>query len=191
MPFKVCRVSGGARLDSLPVAVIKNYPLELRDYKPYAQCNICLDENNLLLRMWAFEVSPPQGSELRAVFYLFPHRPDTALHVVIRPGGECEIALCANGIFTTQKPPDGFRLRPHNGEDLQGVYWGGLAHLPLSWLDSLADGVGLSLGGSFLGNFYKLCEGPVFAHKGSYFPADYQSGCFGKKSMGEFLVVSY
>jgi len=191
MQFKVFRISALSQLDSLPVAVIKDYPLEKRDYKPYAQCNICLDDHTLFIRMWAFEVSPPEGSELRGVFYLFPDKSGMALAVSMRPNGGCDFFLLEDGKQRAVNPPQGFVPHPHNGEDLQGVYWGGLAALPFDWLQSLDGKVSLGADESFLGNFYKLCPGPAGEHKGSFFPADFLGDAYNEEGMGEFLMVSY
>jgi len=191
MPFKVFRVSSLSELDSLPVATIKHYPLEKRDYKPYAQCNICLDGASLFVRMWAFEVSPPQGSELRGVFYLFREQPELVFVLSIKPDGSCAFSLEAEGgVFERAiNPPPGFVLHPHNGEDLQGVYWGGLAALPLDWLESLGGPLNLEDGsGEFYGNFYKLCPGPEMAHSGCFSPADYAFDYTGD-GMGVFAVT--
>ena len=190
MPFKLFKISALSQLDSLPVAVIKDYPLEKRDYKPYAQANICLDDRSLFVRMWAFEVSPGQGSELRGVFYLFPDSPGTALSICMRPGGGCEFALLEDGGQRVVDPPQGFVAHPHNGEDLQGVYWGGMAALPIDWLVSLGGKLSFNAGGAFHGNFYKLCGDPAGEHKGSFFPADFLGNPFGENSMGEFIPVT-
>ena len=190
MSFKVFRISNLSELDTLPVAVIKDYPLEKRDYKPYAQCNICLDEHSLFVRMWAFELSPPQGSELRGVFALFPGRPELALALSLGPDGSCAFALReGSGRERRINPPPGFALHPHSGEDLQGVYWGGLAALPFDWLESLGGPLGLSSGAEFAGNFYKLCPGPEMAHSGSYFPADFTGDPYAPGSMGRFVAA--
>jgi len=190
MPFKVFHLGSLSELDTLPVAVIKDYPLEPCDYKPYAQCNICLDGTSLFVRMWAFELSPPEGSELRGVFYLFPQRPEIALVVSMRPGGSCAFSLLEGGELHPINPPQGFLLHPHSGEDLQGVYWGGLAALPLDWLESLGGPLRLEGGSEFAGNFYKLCPGPEMAHCGSYFPADFGGDPYAGGSLGAFAVAS-
>jgi len=190
MSFKVFRLQSLSELDTLPVAVIKHYPLEKRDYKPYAQCNICLDDQSLFVRMWAFEVSPPQGSELRGVFYLFPAQPELALALSMRPDGSCAFSLLEEGEPRAINPPPGFVLHPHSGEDLQGVYWGGLAVLPFDWLESLGGQLNLEGGAEFSGNFYKLCPGPQMAHSGSFFPADFICAPYTRDSAGLFVVAT-
>ena len=191
MPFKVFRVSAPSQIDSIPVAVIKDYPLEARDYKPYAQCNICTDGTSLFLRMWAFEVSPPEGSEVRAVLYLFSGNPQLALSVSVYPEGRCSFSLLENGTPRAVNPPQGFAPSPHSGEDLQGIYWGSLAALPLDWLEGLGGKLSLGAGESFRGNFYKLSSDPARTHKGSFFPADFLGDPYSAGSMGEFLVAAY
>lgn len=189
MSFQIFKVKNAAELDSAPVALISSYPLEERDYKPYAQCNLCLSGDSLLLRMWAFELSPPAGSNLMALLYLFEDKPSVALGVTLRPGEECGFSLYEGGEFSPLAPPEGFRLHPHSGEDLQGVYWGGLAALPLEWLAGMGT-PRLRGGDAIAGNFFKLCPGPQMAHYGSFFPADFLGNPYDLKSMGELLVVS-
>ena len=190
MPFKVFHLSSLSELDTLPVAVIKHYPLEKRDYKPYAQCNICLDNLSLFVRMWAFELSPPQGSELRGMFYLFREQQRLAIVLSLRPDGSCAFSLYEEGGQERKvNPPQGFALQPHSGEDLQGVYWGGLAALPLDWLESLGGPLFFEGGTKFYGNFFKLCPGPDMAHSGSFFPADFACRPYTGDNMGEFVVA--
>ena len=191
MPFKVFRITSLSELDTLPVAVIKHYPLEKRDYKPYAQCSICLDSASLFVRMWAFEVSPPDGSELLGLFYLFAQNRELALGLSLRPDGSCAFYLREQaGGERPLNPPPGFALHPHNGEDLQGVYWGGLTALPFDWLEGLGGPLSLDAGSEFYGNFYKLCPGPQMAHSGSFFPADFTGSPYTGESMGQFVVAS-
>ncbi|MGI6404516.1 MAG: hypothetical protein ACOX0K_10010 [Oscillospiraceae bacterium] len=190
MPFKMFRVNSAAELDSAPVALTAHYPLEKRDYKPYAQCNLCWNEDALLLRMWAFELSPPPSSQLMALLYLWEEQPHTALAVTMEPEEICTFSLYKQGVFQPIEPPQNFRLHPHSGEDLQGVYWGGLATLPKRWLEQWGE-VPLKAGAKMWGNFFKLCPGPEMAHQGSAFPADFLGDPFDRKSMEQFLVVSY
>lgn len=186
MSYKVFTAADLSQLDSLPVAKITDYPLEPRDYKPYAQSNLCLCAGELVLRMWAFEVSPSPRSMLRCVLYLF---------------GGGERALCVD--FTADETltlrylhrgqpdasplslPAGACWSPHSGEDLQGVYWGALIRLPLAWLESLGA-VPLEKGAAFDGNFYKLCADEESAHQGCFFPADFPGNPYAYESMGRF-----
>ena len=191
MPFKVCRIDSPSRQDSLPVAVIKDYPLEKRDYKPYAQCTLCVCQGSLLLRMWAFEALPPPGSVLRAVLSLFADKPGAALCVTLSPDGGAVLSLIKDGEETALPPSGDIRLRPYNGEDLQGIYWGGFVTIPQKWLDSLGKTIPLVPGEAFRGNFYKICKDPKWRHLGSFFPADFLGDPYLPNSMGEFLLVNY
>jgi hypothetical protein len=139
--------------------------------------------------MWAFEVLPPPGSVLKAVLYLFADKPEAALSITISPEGNCAFALTKTGADQEIPAPDGFRLHPYNGEDLQGIYWGGLIELPLKWLSSLGGRVSLNTGDTFYGNFYKLCDGEKYKHFGSFYPADFFEGPYLPTSCGKFLVA--
>ncbi len=191
MTFKVSKVQGQPQFDSLPVAKITLYPTEERDYKPYAQCVLCVGPTYLALRMWAFEVSPPETSLLRAVFYLFQNK-DKALYVDLPSTGEVHIGVMENA--APEPPvtaPDSVMYKPFGGEDLQGVYWGGTLYIPFTLLESLGGETIIGESDRFWGNFYKLCSQEPFVHQGSAFPADFSDNPYTIDNMGSFLVVGY
>lgn len=193
MSFKVSCISGPPSFDSLPVAVIKNYPLERRDYKSYAQAILCVNEESLFLRMWAFEVSPPPGSELRCVLYLYPGEPETAFCLSAYADETVGCFLIRNGIEVPApgRRPQDVILHPYSGEDLQGVYWGSTITVSRHFLQELGGEASLAPGSRFGGNFFKLCTLPPFVHKGSFFPADFTANPYLPASMGDLSVVSY
>ncbi|MDR2908348.1 MAG: hypothetical protein LBU86_00490 [Oscillospiraceae bacterium] len=188
MTYKIYRVEDTSELDSVPVAVIKDYPLEKRDYKPYAPAILCRTLPSLILRMWAVEVSPPQGSELLALLGLFGDG-TAPLLAAFTPGDGFSLSLMAKGGAARHPLPEGLILTPHSGEDLQGIYWGGTAVIPLNALEKIGGGFSLLKGSAFPGNFYKLCPGPQMAHQGSFFPADFKADPFSPGSMGKLLVI--
>lgn len=200
-PYKVSKVTGEPNFDAVPVAKIIDYPLERRDYKPFAQCILCLGDTRLSLRMWAFEVSPPETSALQCVLYLYPDRPELALSVRLEHSGGETVAVSVRPMEDgRERQPSakakaalsgGMTASPHNGEDLQGVYWGMTVSLPLAALELLGGPTALTPGRSFPGNFYKTCADERFAHLGSYFPAAFPHSPYGPVSMGPFQVVSY
>ena len=49
MAYPITIVDGRPQLDSLPVGKIVNYPLEKRDYRPFAQFRLCVNEEGLHL----------------------------------------------------------------------------------------------------------------------------------------------
>ena len=194
LSFKISKITGAPSFDSLPVAKITRYPLEERDYKPYAQCILCVNNEALILRMWSFEVSPLPASSLRCVLYLFRDKPRDALCVDIYSTGHVHASLLHGG----QSAEDGtvlqkeeFTTRELGGEDLQGVYWGNTVTIPLDCLRRLGGALDLNPGGSFPGNFYKLCSQEPFVHSGSCFPADFAANPYARNSMGELQVVCY
>ena len=185
MDFKICTIGSLAEMESLPVAKIVDYPLEKRDYRPFAQAIICRNTTHLLLRLWAFEVTPPQGSELRAVLYLFSDRPDTALQVRLTADGDTPRYRVAMATGTGEEPLANVGFRSWCGEDLQGIYWGGQVAIPLEEIGKLPQP-----GQLFDGNLYKLCEAPGHAHQGSFFPAQWANP-FAPASMGPMQIVEY
>ena len=194
-PLKAYRVSslaGKPNFDSVPVAKITDYPLEQRDYKPFAQAILCLGDGNLYLRMWAFEVSPPDGSSLCCVMYPYPTKPELAFSVEITHGSDSakvSLFLIEGGERKNLDIP--VQVSAHNGEDLQGVYWGATVSLPIAALEKSGGKTAFKSGNSFPGNFYKLCAAPNWKHMGSHFPAIFPGGAYTQGSMGEFIVVSY
>lgn len=201
-PYRIGYIRGTPNLDSLPVAKIADYPLEKRDYKPFAQAVLCLGrqagEKTLFLRMWAFEVSPPEGSTLECVLYPYPNAPNTALCLRLWHRGDesfCGAALLKNGSPAFSNAPEQLILHtlgshPHNGEDLQGVYWGRLLTLPVSTIEEMGGPAALGGGGRVPGNFYKTCPQGPQTHMGSLFRADWQQP-YAPQSMGQFQIVNY
>lgn len=186
--YKVSTVSGQPVFDSLPVAKITDYPLEKRDYKPFAQCILCIGEDSLHLRMWAFEVSPMPSSALCCVVYCFED--SRALEIKFTHGENHDITTDINIINGGTAQPvsiESIQQHPHNGEDLQGVYWGQTVSLPLAAIGDIK----LQAGKTCPGNFYKTCDVEPFIHKGSFSPADFEGDPYSLSSMGIFEAVSY
>lgn len=201
MPFKVSKIKGEPSYDSLPVAKVTSYPLEERDYRPFAQNILCVSDTHLHLRMWAFEVSPLPTSRLECVLYIFDDAPDTALAVVAVPVSDntadlLGCCLLKNGHELPVAPHleeklQSVSLHPHNGEDLQGVYWGYTIDIPLDLLENWSGRLRLSPGRHLPGNFYKICSDKPFIHMGCYAPADFSGNPYLPESMGDFEVVTY
>lgn len=201
MTFKISKIKEAPVYDSLPVAKIVTYPLEERDYRPYAQTILCVSENALHLRMWAFELNPSPGSRLECVLYLFAGLPDTALSVVAAPepvAGSDRVGCCllkdgrdlpvSSGMALKLRE---LKIHPHNGEDLQGVYWGAAIDIPLNLLEEWGGKTLLNAGDRFPGNFYKICRDALNPHLGCFYKADFRGNPYLLPSMGEFEVVCY
>lgn len=196
-PVSIC--PGEPKFDSLPVAKITHYPLEPRDYKPFAQGILCLSEGRLHLRMWAFEVSPRPTSTLACVCYPYPDAPRRALSMRFEHGEGDLLGLSVDLLEQGKPAPmdddlqrrlyHGMKHRPHNGEDLQGVYWGMGISLPVALLEELGGAMALQPGAVFPGNFYKLSQDAQLAHQGSHFPAQFPDAPFARESMGRFELV--
>lgn len=58
MDFKISLIEGHPVWDALPVGKIIYYPLEKRDYRPFAQARMCANKTDFFLRLWAFETHP-------------------------------------------------------------------------------------------------------------------------------------
>ncbi|MCL2033663.1 MAG: hypothetical protein FWG94_02900 [Oscillospiraceae bacterium] len=201
MSFKVSKITGLPVYDSLPVAKVVTYPLEKRDYRPFAQNILCVSDDALHLRMWSFEVNPSPGSRLECVLYMFDEKPDTALAIVAVPKIEegsdvLGCGLLKNGGELPAAPEiteklQSIAIHPHNGEDLQGVYWGYAIDIPLKLLEEWGGKTLLSPGNKLYGNFYKICLDEPNIHMGCFYGADFSGNPYLPESCGAFEVVGY
>lgn len=65
--FPICRLKTRPQFDTLPVMKVTRYPLEPRDYKPFAQGMLAVDPQRLYVRLWAFETPPEPESRILCV----------------------------------------------------------------------------------------------------------------------------
>ena len=149
--FPICMTAARPEFDTLPVMKVTHYPLEPRDYKPFAQGIVAVDPRRLYLRLWAFE-TPPE--------------PESRILLVLRHAGRTLTAAAGpEGVSAALDgaPCAPLACHPFTGDDLQGRYWGWLAEYPADLLGELAPGDSLT------GNLYKCSDGRR-PHLGSFFP---------------------
>lgn len=184
MDFTICRVSGHPEFETLPIAKISSYPLERRDYKPFAQCRLAVAQGELFVRMWAFEVSPEPCSALECL--LCPKDDEqSALLVKICANAANTVAIAGEDITLAQ-----FSAHPLSGDDLQGEYWGATVGIPLDIIAEKTGGrLGFDSGEECCGNFYKICEGQK-KHYGSFVPANWEKP-YAMGSLGLFKAVDF
>lgn len=186
MSYTICTQPQTPRMDTLPVYKITSYPLEPRDYKPFAQARLYLTPSELLLELWAFEMLPQPESRLRAVFCTAAC--DTLLVVECHAGGRVDCRA---------ESPAGARdlsVTSHTlaGEDLQGIYWGAAVSIPRTLLEQLFGKGCVDVGRSLLGNVYKLSDSAKKPHKGSLHPADFAGNReYTLGSLAQFQIVNY
>ena len=182
----ICTQPDSPKFDSLPTYKITCYPLEQRDYKPFAQAQVCLTPGNLVVRLWAFEAHPRPLSMVEAVFTT-RHSPgvlaitawaDGRWRCVLRtPSGERPLDAIAHAIA---------------GEDLQGVYWGTSVSVSRRLAAQALEAGDLAPGSVLLGNFYKRSWDPEKPHHGSCWPADFAGGReYALSSLAPFRVARY
>ena len=186
MPYFICSQPASPKLDTLPTYKITDYPLEQRDYKPFAQAKVCVTPQDFLVQMWAFEMVPQPESLLRAVFT----RP-ASHNLLVLTAGATGTCTCLARSPEGDKPLDAI-VHSLDGEDLQGIYWGATITLRRAVVEQLLGEGCTQAGGTLLGNFYKLSDSPLKPHKGSLYPADFAAGReYALSSLGEFRIVSY
>lgn len=181
----ICILPGPPKFDAIPTYKITCYPLERRDYKPFAQAQVCVTPKVLAIRLWAFESRPKPLSRVEAVF----GRPDRAPSLRVTAWAEGRWR-CVRGAAPEELPLDA-GVRPMAGDDFQGEYWG----ISLTLSRSLAEealGLALEPGAAVLGNFYKRSCDPEKPHDGSFWPADFAGGReYDRPSLARFTVVRY
>ncbi|MEG0540733.1 MAG: hypothetical protein RR528_00235 [Angelakisella sp.] len=186
MTYNICTQPSTPRLDALPTYKIIDYPLETRDYKPFAQTRLCVTPAELMVQMWAFEMVPSKESTLEAVF-------------TTASSQKLLFARCAaeGKVSCFVRTPQGDRpltaiSHSLSGEDLQGIYWGITITLPRTLLEELFGKGAVDVGSTLLGNIYKLSDNKEKPHKGSLAPADFAGGReYALGSMAEFKIVNY
>ena len=181
----ICIQPDPPRFDAIPTYKITCYPLEKRDYKPFAQAQVCLAPGELWLRLWAFEARPRPGSQVEAV--LAPGEGDGLVRLSARADGSWR---CVWRRPDGEEEPLEAAVRPMAGDDFQGEYWGVSAALPRPRVEQALGP--LEAGSVVLGNFYKRSRDPDKPHHGSCWPADFAGGReYEAVSLVPFTVVRY
>lgn len=173
MAFKVRIFPGTVDYEALHAAKLTDYPLESRDYKPFAQGRICFAQQGLHIQLLSFEAAPLPDSQLRAVLRF--------------PGQAQALEVAIYGDRRPAEGPRGMAFQPFSGEDLQGVYWGGNITISPEQYAPFTPGAQAV----FQGNFYKICRNPARPHYGSYLPIHWELPLDDPKNLGEFLCIDY
>ncbi|WP_040195579.1 hypothetical protein [Candidatus Soleaferrea massiliensis] len=168
MAFKISIVKDQEIVwDSYYVGKITCYPFETRDYKPYAQVILCyLPGRGFALRMWAFETHPV--CEVRHPAKELLTDSVLAFRIQFDPAHSEEVLYAAfnrDGVVYANFTPD--EVKPFEGEDLQGVYWGVQLIIPEDQIEKHVPRRSFAPGDRLRGNFYKLCLGSR-PHQGSW-----------------------
>lgn len=165
--------AGGVDFLSLPAGKIIRYPLEGRDYRPFAQVQLALSPDTFHARLLAFEAEPPAGS---------------LLLLVLEGGLVLPFAAEENG----PAPKEPVRVERLRGEDLQGIYWGVHAALPRPILEERI-GRPIRAGDVLRGNVLKICPSGKRRHFGCLFesPPVWSAEEAGNVRFGEWEAVDY
>ena len=193
MSFKISLIDGSPVWDSLPVAKIVSYPLEARDYKPYAQARICISPKSVWVRLWAFEALPSETSTLSVSLNLYPEDGEKFIWLSVNHKGvqSCK-AVVGNSRTSLSEQMLLPRIKLFNSEDLQGIYWGVVFELPRSVLTKLYGKNELAVGKIVRGNFYKTDTGDCSEHYGCFYNVDFcDNNPYGSKFFGDFELVTY
>lgn len=182
----ICIQPDPPRFDALPTYKITCYPLEKRDYKPFAQAQVCRTTGSFWVRLWAFEAKPRPQSRVEALF------------TAPKGNGLLRVTAWADGRRSViARSPDGEErtldadFRPMAGDDFQGEYWGISVSIPRGEAEAVL-GLSLEPGAVVSGNFYKRSDDPEKLHHGCCWPADFAGGQeYGPSSLAPFTVTRY
>ena len=181
MANQIVRTAGALPFDAIPTYKITRYPLEEGWYKPFAQGQLVLAGEELVARLWAFEAAPERRSAL-------------ALCLEPAPGRALAVGFSADGdawCFIDGRPaPSPGRITPLGGEDLQGIYWGGMIHLGLGALEE-ALGEPARLQRRARLNLYKLLERGERPHLGAAFDFDPRKDLWAPGQLAAFSVEDF
>ena len=179
MAYKILRIKGKADFDVIPAAVLKCFPLEKRDYKPYTQAKAVISEEGITVRLMAFEALPEEKSSVKIIFKFS----DSIF--------SAEVFADKNFVYKINNENKSDEIiSPHffTGEDLQGKYWAADFLIPMELIKNYDSKFSAEVN-EIEGNIYKLCDGKR-CHRGSYFPVDFVSeDAF--KNFGIFKTEKY
>jgi len=181
----ICTQPDPPRFDAIPTYKITDYPLEKRDYKPFAQGQLCVTPGSLMARLWAFEARPRPQSMVECV--LTARQGRTLLRLAAWADGRWR---CLASAPEGDRPLDAI-AHTMAGDDFQGEYWGVSVAVPRRLAEE-ALGISLEPGAEVLGNFYKRSRDPEKPHDGSCWPADFAGGReYALPSLAAFTVAKY
>lgn len=185
MAFKVKLFHTAPDFEALQVAKLDFYIPEHASYRPYSQAHVCFSPKGLHVQLLSFETFSPPDSLLQATL-CFPGARGGIFTLRLFADGRYDAQLAADCLAPCIELED-VTLHPISGEDLQGVFWGGLFTL------KFASYVGFDPrpGAAFTGNFYKLCDDPARAHRCSFYPADFIKPLSAPENLGEFTIIDY
>lgn len=139
-------------------------PMKLRSwgertpYEPLSILRLCIAGGSLLIHVSIYETRP---------------EPESTFHCVIAPQGSGEP-------LQIRMTPEDFEQLPvlpkvglvrDGGENLEGVYWGGLLRLPREWLETTIGNALLECEVPLTCNFYHTSVRPGQEHTISLFPS--------------------
>lgn len=145
--------------DWLPVMKITKYPFEQGAFKPFAQAQFCYKINDgLFIKLISFEVSPVRNITENNNKKIFTDSLLTAIvgnnkkyiSVSFNKNNQYFIKEYKNNNIIFEK----IDIVPVEGEDLQGIYWGGFFVITESILEKYLD-FSIKKNNSFYINFIK------------------------------------
>lgn len=193
MSFKISLIHGQPVWDSLPVAKIVNYPLEPRDYKPFAQARLCVSDESIWVRLWAFEATPSPTSTVMAKLNFYPELTNTFLSLAASNAGVSLCEVCEGGKSTpVQQHGITPAVKAFASEDLQGIYWGVVFEVPRALLTKVYGTDMLMANKQVKGNLYKTDTDKCSEHYGCFYQVDFlDEAAYGAEYLGNFELVEY
>lgn len=194
MSFKVSLVDR-AIWDEMEVFKIIEFPFARDAYKPFSQARICIVAgSNITFRVWSFEAKPRIDSLLAFLLNPFKSSSSEYIKIIFKCDKTFEVYFGdpKSGIEKLKINDDEIIMTPFEGEDLQGIYWGGEVTITKKLLFMLYGKDTFINGDIMSGNIYKYCLTGEKNHFGTLFPVTTpEPEIDAPQCFGDFLIVNY
>ncbi len=168
--------------EALPTIILKNYR-DSAEMNSYTQCRICAVNNELYIRLFSFETTPPKTSEI--LLYLSIN--GSVIEFLLTPSGLNVRARKAGGKVVEGKK---IKVSEIGGENNQGIFWGGEFSVSSDIIKDIFGIRSLLVGSVFKGEIVKRNSGEN-PHFGTLFAKDEKNFFEMMDFDGEFEVVGY
>ncbi len=168
--------------EALPTIVLKNYR-DSSEINPYTQCRICAVKNDLYIRLFSFETTPTDDSQI--ILYLSQN--GAVAEFLLTPKGLLVRKITANGVVLSVENISATEI---GGENNQGIFWGSEFSVPQQIIQDIFGLKKLDRGVIFKGEVVKK-QGGDKPHYGTLFAKDDKNFFETNSFDGEFVVTGY
>ncbi len=159
--YYINRYSKTPNMDTLHTGTLKHYTSNNNQYRPYTQFKIATTDQQVIVNLVTFEAICHHDSVIKLII-----DKNSLLSVELFGDGTFKVFIDSNDITLN------CNLHFTVGEDLQGVFWGGIITIPTDFLKGIS---------TVNGNVLKYGNHTNQHHSGSYFQGN---------QLGEFTIIN-